>query len=118
MINFEKLNVYQDAIVLSLKLYKLTNRFPRHEQFGLVSQLRRAAVSISLNIAEGSSRTKKEFAHFLDMARGSCYELIPLLKISFELRYIEKSQQEELTQEVDNLAKRINALKKSLNREQ
>lgn len=118
MINFEKLNVYQDAIVLSLKLYKLTNKFPRHEQFGLVSQLRRAAVSIALNIAEGTSRSKREFAHFLDMARGSCYELIPLLRLSFELRYIEKAQQEELTQEVDNLAKRINALKKSLNREQ
>ena len=118
MINFEKLNVYQDAIVLSLKIYKLTNKFPRHEQFGFVSQLRRAAVSIALNIAEGTSRSKREFAHFLDIARGSCYELIPLLRLSFELRYIEKSQQEELTQEVDNLAKRINALKKSLNREQ
>src|SRR3990167_7167718 len=115
MINFEKLNVYQDAIVLSLKLYKLTNRFPRHERFGLVSQLRRAAVSISLNIAEGSSRTKKEFAHFLDMARGSCYELIPLLKISFELRYIKEIEYQAYYERIDLLVRKINALKKSIN---
>src|SRR3990167_3324341 len=115
MINFEKLNVYQDAIVLSLKLYKLTNRFPRHERFGLVSQLRRAAVSISLNIAEGSSRSKKEFAHFLDMARGSGYELVPLLKISLELKYITKAEYEKFYQAVNDLARRINALKNSVN---
>jgi len=106
MINFEKLNVYQDAVRLALDIYKVTKNFPKDELFGIVSQLRRAAVSISLNIAEGSSRSKKEFAHFLDMARGSCYELVPLLKISLELKYITKDEYEKFYQAVNDLAKR------------
>src|SRR3989344_38215 len=111
MINFEKLNVYQDAVRLALDRYKVTRNFPKDELFGIVSQLRRAAVSMSLNIAEGSSRSKKEFAHFLDMTRGSCYELVPLLKISLELKYITKAEYEKFYQVVNDLAKRINALK-------
>ena len=117
MINFEKLNVYQDAVRLALDIYKVTRNFPKDELFGIVSQLRRAAVSMSLNIAEGSSRSKKEFAHFLDMTRGSCYELVPLLKISLELKYITKAEYEKFYQVVNDLAKRINALKNSVNYE-
>lgn len=114
MINFEKLNVYQESVSLALDIYRLTKNFPKDELFGIVSQLRRAAVSISLNIAEGSSRSKKEFAHFLDMARGSCYELVPLLKISLELKYILDKDYENFYGSVNNLAKRINALKNSI----
>lgn len=114
MFNFEKLNVYQDSIELSLEIYKLTKSFPKNEVFGLTSQLNRAAVSISLNIAEGSSRGTKEFAHFLTMARGSCYELIPLLKISSELKYITHQQNQGLYEKINSLTKRINALKKSV----
>lgn len=116
MFNFEKLNVYQDAIILSLDIYRLTKKFPKDELFGIISQLRRAAVSISLNIAEGSSRSKKELGHFLDMARGSCYELIPLLKISLELGYITQNEYNKFYESADDLSKRINALKKSVNR--
>lgn len=116
MINFEKLEVYQQAVVLALDIYRITKNFPKDEQFGIISQIRRAAVSVSLNIAEGSSRSKKEFSHFLDMARGSCYELVPLLKISLELDYIKNSEYLTLYKRVDALAKRINALKNSVNR--
>lgn len=116
MINFEKLEVYQEAIRLALDVYKITRIFPKEEMFGIISQLRRAAVSISLNIAEGSSRSKKEFPHFLDMAMGSCYELVPLFKISLELKYIDKDRHLNLYKRIDQLAKRINALKKSVNR--
>jgi len=116
MFTFEKLEVYQEALRLALAIYKITKSFPGNEAFGLVSQLRRAAVSISLNIAEGSSRGKKEFAHFLDMARGSCYELIPLIFISRDLGYINKPQSQALYERVDNLARRVSALKKSVNR--
>lgn len=116
MFSFERLNVYQDAVKLVLDIYKVTKTFPRDELFGLVSQLRRAAVSVSLNIAEGSGRGKKEFMHFLDMARGSCYELVPLLKIASELGYLKQQDFNNLYETADTLAKRISALKKSVNR--
>lgn len=116
MINFEKLNVYQDAVTLALDVYRLTSKFPKDEIFGVTSQLRRAAVSISLNIAEGSSRSTKEFSHFLDMARGSTYELIPLIKICLDLEYITEIQYKNLYGQIDDIARRISALKKSVNR--
>jgi len=116
MINFEKLNVYQDSIKLALDIYKITKKFPKDELYGIVSQIRKASVSISLNLAEGSSRSKKDFSRFIDIARGSCYELIPLLTISFELMYLDKRRYEEFYKRVDYLAKRLNALKKSVNR--
>jgi len=116
MINFEKLDVYHEAVDLALDIYKLTRNFPKEEMFGIVSQLRRAAVSISLNIAEGSSRSKKDFSHFLDMARGSCYELVPLLRIALELKYLDQKEHDKLYGRVNLLAKRISALKNSVNR--
>src|SRR3989344_634610 len=103
MFNFEKLNVYQDTVNLALMVYKLTQSFPKDEIFGLISQLRRASVSISLNIAEGSSIGSKEFKHFLDMSRGSCHELIPLLKIALGLRYISSKDYQDLYGTVDDL---------------
>ncbi len=114
MLSFENLNVYQDSLKLALDIYKFSKKFPREELFGLTSQIRRAVVSISLNIAEGSSRSKKDFRHFLDISRGSCYELVPLLKICLELKYITPKEFEEIYPRVDNLAKRINALKNSV----
>jgi four helix bundle protein len=114
MINFENLNVYGEAIKIALDVYKLTTKFPKEERFGMTDQLRRASVSISLNIAEGSSRSKKDFSRFLDMSRGSCHELIPLLKISLELKYINKADYEILYSNIEVLLKRINALRRSL----
>ena len=118
MFNFEKLNVYQDALKLALDVYKLTKGFPKDEIFGLTNQLRRASASISLNMAEGSSRGNKEFKHFLDISRGSCHELIPLLKISFDLKYINIKNYKDLYISIDDLTKRISALKKSVDRQQ
>ncbi|OGD94347.1 hypothetical protein A3F02_00070 [Candidatus Curtissbacteria bacterium RIFCSPHIGHO2_12_FULL_38_9b] len=115
MINFEKPRIFQEAVDFSLDVYKLTRNFPKEESFGITSQLRRAAVSISLNIAEGSSRTKKEFSHFLDMARGSCYEIVPLLKISLGLNYIKEIEYQAYYERIDLLVRKINALKKSIN---
>jgi len=107
MINFERLNVYHEAVLLTTDIYKLTKKYPKDELFGLVSQLRRAAVSVPLNIAEGSSRTKKDFRHFLTMAVGSCYEL----------GFLSKQEQDKLYVSTSDLAKRINALRKSMNNE-
>ena len=111
---FEKLRVYQEAVNLALDIYQLTKKFPKEEIFGLVSQLRRAAVSIPLNIAEGSSRSKKEFRHFLDMARGSCYELVSLLTICQGLQYVTQAEYQNFYETINVLTRKINALKKSL----
>ncbi|MBI5466493.1 MAG: four helix bundle protein, partial [Candidatus Kerfeldbacteria bacterium] len=75
-LRFEELIVYQKGLTVVDSIYHLTKSFPREETFLLVSQLRRAAISIVLNIAEGSGRTKKEFQHFLNTSRTSCYECI------------------------------------------
>ena len=65
--NFEKLEVYKDAIEFANQIYEITKAFPKSEVFGITNQLRRSSVSIPSNIAEGSSRGKKEFIHFLNI---------------------------------------------------
>jgi four helix bundle protein len=84
-----ELLAWQEAIKLVKATYLLTQPFPREEQFGLISQMRRAAVSVPANIAEGAARsTAKEFTHFLSMARGSLSELETYLVIARELGYV------------------------------
>ena len=111
---FEKLDVYKDAIEFANEIYNVTKRFPRDEMFGITNQVRRAATSVSQNVAEGSGRTKKDFAHFLDMARTSPYECIPLLKISTIQSYINAEEYSRLYEKCNALAKRLNALKGSI----
>ena len=80
---FRDLRVWQQAMDLVTDVYRLTQRFPQHEQFGLTSQLRRAAVSIPLNIAEGAgSESPKEFKRFLDIAMRSTYETMTAIDIA------------------------------------
>lgn len=114
MFSFEKLIVYQEAINFSDKIYKITKTWPRDELFGLTNQIRRASVSIALNIAEGTSRTKKDFAHFLDLSRGSCYEVAATLLIARKNQYISEAEYKNLYDNCSYLASMISALKKSL----
>ena len=107
---FEKLRVYQGSLDLSKKIYKLTKSFPKDEIFGITSQLRRAATSVPLNIAEGSSLTKKEFKSYLRRSRASLYECVPLLDIASENRYISKAQFSTMYQDCLKLTKSISAL--------
>ncbi len=112
--NFEKLDVYQEALELANQVYEITKSFPRDELFGITNQLRRAAISIACNIAEGSSRGKKEFVHFLSIAIGSVYECIPLLEISARQEYVTIELLSELIRQLHKISAKLNALKKSL----
>ena len=77
MFNFEKLDVWQEAIQFADLVYEVTDDFPSEELFGLTNQMRRAAVSISSNIAEGSSRmSRADFARFVEIATGSLFEVV------------------------------------------
>jgi four helix bundle protein len=77
MFNFEKLEVWKDSIEFADLVYRVTRTFPDTERFGLTSQMRRAAVSVSANIAEGSSRmSRNDFARFLEIATGSVFEVV------------------------------------------
>ncbi len=90
MTSFKDLEVWKQGIDLVTEVYKLTGMFPSHEQFGLVSQMRRAAVSIPSNIAEGQGRKNvKEFIQFLYIAKGSLAELETQLIICERLKYID-----------------------------
>ena len=89
MQNYKELKVWQEAHQFALNIYKITKSFPKDETFGVTSQLRRAAVSIPCNIAEGCGRyTSKDFANFLQIALGSTNETEYLLLISNDLGYI------------------------------
>jgi four helix bundle protein len=112
--NFEKLDIYRDAIEFANKIYEITKTFPKNEIFGITNQLRRASVSIPCNIAEGSSRGKKEFIHFHNIALGSSYECEPLLEISKRQRYINPESLSELISELHKISAKLNALKNSL----
>jgi len=113
--NFENLDVYNKAIDFVSCIYSLTKNFPKDEMFGLTSQLRRAAISMSSNISEGSARSKKDFSRFIDMARGSVLECITLLQVSFKQGYISQKKFADLRSELTDLSKMLSGLKRSLN---
>lgn len=114
MFKFEELKVYQESLIFTDEIYAITQNFPRFELFGLTNQLTRAAVSISLNIAEGTSRTKKDFRHFLDVSRGSCYECIAILTIAKKRTYLSIVDFTALYEHCEKLSKMISGLKRSL----
>lgn len=115
---FEKLEIWQLAIRLSVKIYKLTNTYPSEEKFGIVNQLRRASASISANIAEGYARvSKKEKARFLEVAYGSLMEVLNFLLLSKELAYLDDEQLLIIRKDIEELSNKINAYYKKVKRE-
>ncbi len=109
--SFEDLPVWKDARKFTNKIYKLTNKFPKEELYGLTSQIRRATVSIMSNIAEGfDRRSDKELSNFLSMARGSSSEVQNDLYIALDLKYISKEDFTIMYQEAKKIAKQINGL--------
>ena len=111
----EKLDVWNKAIDFVTTVYRATESFPREEKFGLTSQIRRAAVSIQANIAEGAARdSKKEFVHFLSNAEGSASELETELLIARKLGYLADRSYDGLRAELDGIGRMILGLSLSI----
>jgi len=115
---FRELRVWTDGIQLVKGVYHLTNDFPPSELYGLISQMRRAAVSIPANIAEGFRRKGgKEFKQFLNISHGSLAELETHLIVAAELGYVkEGDHSQRILNQIDGLSRMITALIKSLER--
>ncbi|GAB4515446.1 MAG: four helix bundle protein [Allomuricauda sp.] len=93
MHNFQELLVWQKAMAIAEEVYLLSISFPKEEKFGLTSQIRRSAVSVPSNIAEGAGRnTDKEFKHFLGISSGSCNEMFTQLELAHRLKLVPKDK--------------------------
>ena len=113
--SYKDLLVWQKGIVLVKMIYQLTQHSPEAEKFGLVSQMRRAAVSIPSNIAEGQSRrARREFIQFLSHSEGSVAELETQIIIGIELGYCTRPQTEEITNLTTELSKMLDSLRRKL----
>ena len=112
--NFEKLNVYQKSLDFVNEIYEIARSWPRDYTFSLTDQLRRAALSIVLNIAEGASRTQTEFKRFITISRSSCHECIPILEITYKQGIIDLKRKEEWREEIISLSKMLSKLKSSI----
>ncbi len=115
MKDFKSLKIWQKGINLVVDIYKISKEFPQEESYGLTSQMRRSAVSIPSNIAEGSGRNSdKEFKRFLDISLGSLFELETQIIIACELEYLSDNDFNNLSEKVQEEQKMISGLQKSL----
>ena len=113
--NFRDLEIWKLGKEIALNVYEASKKFPQHELYGLVSQMRRAAVSIPSNIAEGFNRFhNKEYRQFLFVALGSCAELETQIELSVELGFLAKSSSAGLLEKLDHEARMIRNLIKRL----
>jgi four helix bundle protein len=111
MHNYKELKVWQKAMDFVTAVYAITRRFPKEEMFGLTSQLRRAAVSIPLNIAEGAGcESDLEFARFLDIALRSGYESSVALQIAQRLNYCSTKEADDLVQQAEEISRMLTGL--------
>ncbi len=109
--NFRNYKVWQDAVDYASKVYKVTSDMPWFEKKGLCDQLQRAVVSISSNIAEGSAKpSDAEFAHFLDTALGSAFEVETQLLIAKNVGYINMELYNSLTSDLNEIERQVNGL--------
>lgn len=115
MFNFEKLDVWHRAIAFADSVYSVTRHFPSDERFGLTNQMRRAAVSISSNIAEGTSRaSKNDFARFIEIATGSLFEVISQSFIAKKQGLLSDEQFQQLYASAEEQGRMLSGLRKSL----
>jgi four helix bundle protein len=112
---FESLKIWHMARAYATKVYAVTTRFPRHEDYGLRSQMNRAVNSVSLNIAEGAARsTNKAFDYHLEVAVGSTFEVVGASFLALDRGYITEQEQQMLYDQGEQLAKSINAFRRTL----
>jgi four helix bundle protein len=112
---YRDLIVWQKGIELAKLIYRLTQRLPNEEKFGLVSQMRRAAVSVPSNVAEGQARhTTKEFIQFVSHAEGSLAELDTQLRLGVELGYCSNGETDQISSLMEEVRKMLNGLRRNL----
>jgi len=113
-IDFRKLNVWKKSFNFALEIYKLTDKFPESEKSNIISQLRRASVSISTNIAEGCGKeSTREISTYFRIALASTKECLSLLMLSKELKYLEEKEYEDIFDKADHVAAMIHNMIKS-----
>jgi four helix bundle protein len=114
--SFKDLRVWQEAMKFAVEVYRVTSAFPRHELYGLSQQLRRAAVSVPSNIAEGKGhRSDREFGYFLLHARGSLLEVQTQIMIAQKLQYLSSEETRRLLTSADAIGRSLNSLINSIN---
>ena len=116
MNSFKDLKVWEKSICLTVEIYKITENFPREEIYGLTSQMRRSAVSIPSNIAEGRNRgTRKDFCNFLRISLGSCAELLTQIEIAKKLPRTSSFDYKEAESVLTEIMKMLYTIVKKLN---
>jgi four helix bundle protein len=112
---YRDLDIWKKGIEVVKDVYKLTEKLPKQETYGLVSQMRRSAISIPSNVAEGFKRFhNKEYKRFLHMSLGSCAELETQITIAKELKYIQENEEAILLEKLDHIGRMISNLLKRL----
>jgi four helix bundle protein len=114
MFNFEKLDVWHKSVAFAGAVYRATKGFPADERFGLTNQIRRAAVSISSNIAEGSARTAPDFAKFLGYASGSVAEVVTQATVARNEAFLTEPNYQELYRDAEEISRMLSGLRRSL----
>jgi len=114
MFNFEKLEVWQKGVTFAALVYRLTRGFPGDERFGLTNQIRRAAVSIASNIAEGSARPPADYARFIGYASGSLSEVVTQATIARNEGFLSLADYERLYGDAEEISRMLTGLRRSL----
>ncbi|MBK9712038.1 MAG: four helix bundle protein [Kouleothrix sp.] len=115
--SYRDLEVWQKSVVLTKAVYQATGSFPTQEKFGLVNQMRRAAVSIPSNIAEGHARSSTlEYKRFISIAMGSVAELDTQMIISADLGFLDESARDDLLQQLNDIGRMLRGLHQALSR--
>jgi four helix bundle protein len=112
---YQKFPVYQEIKNYIKSIYSISTKFPKEEQFGITNQLRRAATSIALNVAEGSDRgSDKDFQRFIQMAIGSLNETAAIFDLALELGFIDQQNYDIMISQAEKIVKQLSGFRKSL----